>query len=345
VYSQAGWIAPISIGGIAAALLYAARRRCRHALVRGASTLDLFANDDGTKLLNEIKSAFERGPVFERSKKSILFVCGGPVELEAGKEPSLRREFLNWARENLKDFVLILAEHAFKQTRLYRNSAFINVAKFESLIASIADFILIFPESAGSYSEVGYFSRGAAIRTKILVGNDSLHEGRPSFLINGPLKLIDDFSTLRPRILIDTRNPLDAFALIRDRLEEQRVGSERTKFEYAAFGKLAYRDRFLAVLEMIRILRLVSLRDLRYALKHVFNRASGSAVQTIVSILLGGGYVSERDGLFYLGAGRTSLLEFKNADLVTELMARAMSHYSVHRPDISEAVKGLEVAS
>jgi hypothetical protein len=61
--------------------------------------------------------------------------------------------------------------------------------------------------------------------------------------------------------------------------------------------------------------------------------------------LIGGGYVSEKDGLFYLGVERTSLLEFKSEDLVAGLMTHVMSFYLEHRPDISETVKILEVAS
>jgi hypothetical protein len=144
---------------------------------------DQFANPTGRKLLEEVGSIFKNKPVFQRRPPHVLFVCGGPIS--AGPT-SMRRDFIDWAKAALPDFMVLLAEDAFKEALFHHPRKFINLATFERLVAEISDCIIIFPESAGSFAEVGYFSALKDVRTKVLVVNDRKFEGVDSFVTLGP---------------------------------------------------------------------------------------------------------------------------------------------------------------
>ena len=67
---------------------------------------------------------------------------------------------------------VFLAEAAATDVLEYHRPRFLNLAEFERALANIADCILIFPESPGSLSELGYFAAFDELRQKCLIVND-----------------------------------------------------------------------------------------------------------------------------------------------------------------------------
>src|SRR5216684_9386305 len=115
----------------------------------------LFSNHAGEQLLASLRDVFKEKRVYHRKHRFIIFVCGG--KLAAG-EPSLRKQFVVWAEENLPEFICLLAEEALKDSFTGEGRTFVNLAKFETVIADVADCVVIFPESAGSWAETGFFA-------------------------------------------------------------------------------------------------------------------------------------------------------------------------------------------
>src|SRR5437867_2128987 len=110
----------------------------------------LFSNAAGQQLLATLRNVFQEKRVYHRQHRFIVFVCGGRLE-----ENSLRKQFIDWAEGNLPEFVCLLAEEALKDNFAGEGRTFVNLAKFELVVADVADCVLIFPESAGSYAETG----------------------------------------------------------------------------------------------------------------------------------------------------------------------------------------------
>jgi hypothetical protein len=119
----------------------------------------------------------------------------------------MRRQFVDWARTALPDFVVVLAESAFRETLFHDPPEFINLSKFETLVAEISDCVLIFPESAGSFAEVGYFSMVDGVSQKVLIANDLKFQAEESFANLGPISTFNETSWLRPAIHVVTGGP------------------------------------------------------------------------------------------------------------------------------------------
>lgn len=94
----------------------------------------------------------------------------------------MRTKFVEYARDNLSHLRVFLAENAYKDLISNQRSGFRNVAEFEDIIAGISDCTIIFPESPGSFSEVGYFAKNEKIRKKLLIVNNLSLQARDSFL-------------------------------------------------------------------------------------------------------------------------------------------------------------------
>jgi len=197
---------------------------------------------------------------------------------------------------------------------------------------------VIFPESPGSCAEVGFFSNSPKIPAKTIVGNDVAHRGDASFLNFGPLRSIDSRSIFSPRIDVRPATPIDDFGVIKLRLDHWKKDEKRRRFRYAPYRDLDLKERLFVVLEMLHLLRLVTLEDLRYAVKETFGPASLDNVGRILAVLKGAGYVTEVDGRYALAKDRETLLEFDIARKKEQLIARVTEYYQSHRPELYEAL-------
>ncbi|MGC1838180.1 MAG: retron St85 family effector protein, partial [Candidatus Acidiferrales bacterium] len=271
----------------------------------------------------------------EKGEKFFLFVCGGPID---GKDPTLRLRFLSWSERELPEFIVIRAEEAYKRTRFHTPSRPIDLASFESLIGGIADIVVIFPESPGSISEAGFFCNSPGIPAKMIVANDSTYRGEPSFLNLGPLRKIDSKSDFSPTIDIRLADPTVDFAVIKKKLEAWKKVARRKRFAYAPYKDLKPKQRLFVILEMLHILRLVTLEDLRYAVKEIFGPASLESVGRMLSILVGAKFVGDVDGRYSLAKDRETMLAF-DAAKKDELIALVTEYYQNHRPELYDAVR------
>lgn len=117
----------------------------------------------------------------------ITFVCGGPVDVSATSNHSIRNMFMNLsAKMPDRSEGFTLAEN-FKDWQ----SGYSNLADFENDIAAISSVIVVILESAGSLTELGLFFANDALRQKMIVVVHSGHHIAESFIKFGILNPLE----------------------------------------------------------------------------------------------------------------------------------------------------------
>ncbi|HEV2489400.1 MAG TPA: retron St85 family effector protein [Candidatus Acidoferrales bacterium] len=283
----------------------------------------LFTDQSGQHLLEEIRTIFQTKPIFRKRDKHIIFVCGG----RKNRRRTMRRRFLDWSKTKFPAMVPILAEDAFRPTDFYETPTGIDLARFEKIMGSIADGVVVFPESAGSYAEVGYFA-DRDISEKILIANSLKHQVKDSFLNLGPIRRIDTASFFRPAIQLRHRC-LD-FSPLKQRLERITRGNRRRRFEYKPFWQMDYKEKFLATLQLLSILQPIDLEELNVCLKVVFGDIKTQQVGHIVGILHAAGFIICDDDLFKMPPKIQPLLEIEGIE-IGKIRLRVGFYYKKNR--------------
>jgi len=285
-----------------------------------------FAHPAALDLLARIKASFQSDNIFQKKESPILFVCGGPV---SDGDRTLRKRFIEWANKALPEIVIILAERAFRETHFHTPPEIVNLAKFEALIADISDGVVIFPESVGSFAEVGYFSGIRGIRQKTLIVNDLNYQAKDSFANLGPIKTIDSDSFLQYALYLDPEDP--NFDHVGERLNRMLERKHRKRFRYGSYKTLNYLEKLLVVLELINILRIASVDGLLFAVRRVFDSANSTDLKHLVSILLATGHVRREHEFLTMADDAQSLLEFENTR-IEHLMVSATLYHMKYQP-------------
>jgi hypothetical protein len=254
----------------------------------------------------------------------------------AGDPQSLRKQFISWAQFHLPEFICLLAEAALRDNLAGEGRGFVNLSRFESIIADVADCVLIFPESAGSFAETGFFS-GTKIKEKTLVVNPLLLQTEDSFLNLGPINTINGISFLQPTVFINTGETLD-FAPIKKRLLDRvKWPEQRERLHFRKFSEFSFREKLIIVFELLRLLRLADLKTLRYAVKACFDgNPTHHEFKHLIRILLAAQYV-EREGEYFKTVGDIALAEFDHFDGAA-LSAQVMFFYQRHSQDLYRAL-------
>ncbi|MGD0791276.1 MAG: retron St85 family effector protein [Terriglobales bacterium] len=329
----------------------------------------LKSTQSGKRLLGDIQNIFEKGRIYLRNDKTILFVCGGPIDsfktekkgqlskfrrwsqlrslltpLKPTKQ-SQREKFLVWAAREIPDFVCLLAEDALNNNFVGENREFVNLSQFESVVAFVADGVLIFPESPGSHAEIGFFSNSPRISRKTLVANLIEFQTEASFLNRGPIHQISsgkDPTFLPPVHLTKINGEVD-FAPIRDRLRSEfRDAREPQHLLYGKFGKLNFKERLCVTFEMIRLLEPVDLSTLRYVIGQCFKTTPplDKDLRHLLRILMALNYVERvRAHQHFRIVPGTAMADFEKVDWET-VVARVKEHYSEHFPLSSSIMSG-----
>lgn len=243
-----------------------------------------FGHPASEPLLAGVANFFKNKSIFASQDRHIIFVCGG------NGRSSMRARFMKYARAEISDMRMFLAESAAKDLLTHGEPAPLEVADFEDLIADISDCVLIFPESPGSIAELAYFCRSVDIDTKILVVGDTRLQAKDSFINLGPVAILDKKSTFRRAIQADYLAP--DFSVIRERLELRLPGSGRKRFEYKPFPELTAKSKFFVLFEIIRIFGVINLDGVQKCVHAAFDTADIKEVKHLLSILCAATYVS-----------------------------------------------------
>jgi len=130
--------------------------------------------------------------VIER-ESPIIFLCGGKVANLTDTPTSHRDKLLRHLSDhhpNLLKFVHTAEEF----NSLLQQTKFEDWQTFETHLASLSSLIIIILESAGSIAEFGMFSTAHETRRKLLIVLDSKYYKEKSFIVLGPIKLVEKIS-------------------------------------------------------------------------------------------------------------------------------------------------------
>lgn len=272
----------------------------------------------GVAFLNHLSDTFLSQEIAHKADRKIIFLCGGPLDSN-----SVRKQFSEFATQNIHNYRFFLAESAARSVRDHRTEPrFINLSAFESVIAGIADCILIFPESYGSIAELGFFSAWRDMRRKILVANDIAQQGE-SFINNGPLASIAKETEFQPTILLDYSNNPD-FNTIKTRLLARLSHKYSKWFTCNATTYLGHRVALAIIFEIIRILRICDLDDLKRVSATILGNGATDHLEVFLGILHAADYVRyvDDEARFIVNPTARPFVELRrvNSD---ELIARA----------------------
>jgi hypothetical protein len=293
----------------------------------------------GKELLKRVALLFttsEKAFVLRDSK--IVFVCGGPVEAEGSPPNTMRRHFLDYAKIHLDHLRIFLAENAERDFITHDEPEFHNIAEFEELIAEVSDCIVIFPESAGSYAELGFFSKNENLRVKILVAPDATRQGDDSFMHRGPINLIDKNSKFSPAVQIDYSN--HTFEPIKQRLEKRIIGRKRKQFTFTTYANLSVREKLFAICEILKIFSALSFEGVNYAFRSIFSNVSQHEVKRLLSILIAAGLVRRIDSEeqhLYFEPQQSSFMEFDNFNLI-EIQVEILDYYIAEYSNLANLI-------
>jgi hypothetical protein len=238
----------------------------------------LLASADFKQLVTEAKLSFSTRVVFRRSSYPIVFLCGGT------KMWCARNKFRRNINTRTLDYHFFLAEDAARDITAHDEPRFLNLAEFETVIADISDCVMVFPESPGSFAELGLFAGSETIRKKLFIIGDLSHQG-DSFINLGPVALANSEAVFRPALYGDFKTRKPDFSPVIEKLKARLPSQRRKKFEYRRFEDAKRQDRFFLAFELVRAFRFLTLADLMYLIDFIFGTCKEDELRTIVSLL------------------------------------------------------------
>lgn len=104
------------------------------------------------------KSYFSRGDLSFSDDAHLCFVCGANGDTLPSGEASLRSVYISHAKSDFPGKIIcVRAESAATELLRQIDERGQNISLFEKTIAETVDSVLIFPESPGSFAELGFF--------------------------------------------------------------------------------------------------------------------------------------------------------------------------------------------
>ncbi|EKO3979993.1 TPA: retron St85 family effector protein [Vibrio fluvialis] len=117
------------------------------------------------------------------AKKTTIFLCGGAIDDDNYARSKMSRVF----REHSK-YELLFPEDIFDD--LLAGPGQHSLLHLENILADCVDAIVLFPESPGSFAEIGAFSNNSKLAEKLIVISDKNYKNKKSFINYGPYRLI-----------------------------------------------------------------------------------------------------------------------------------------------------------
>ena len=252
----------------------------------------------------------------------------------------MRKRFCEYAVTSLPHLRIFLAESAQRDYVRHVDPEFHNVAEFEDIIAEVSTCVVLFPESPGSFAELGYFSRNEKLRKKLLVVNNADLQGQDSFLALGPIKLIDRDSHFQSTIQLQY-SAMPNFDLVAQRLTTRIPSQQRKRFVAEGYNELSTQQQFYFIFELLVIFGALAEDGIEYAFRSVWSQVNRTELYRLLSILVAADYVRRGgDELNYFCTNRLmpSFVNFEKLD-VTAIRLEVLDFYEENFPNISRIVR------
>lgn len=246
----------------------------------------------------KLKNYFSRGDLFFSRDTHLCFVCGAAGDtLPCSGQRSLRAQFIEHVacRADGK-IVCVRAETAATELLRQIDERGQNISTFEKTIAETVDSVLIFPESPGSFAELGYFSAYDPIAKKTLVALRTEHQAN-SFITLGPVHAISRVSLYAPSPIALADPPSGQMQQIVERLlgEALRKRTYRQRFEKRTWKAHDPRHQLAILDEIIDLVGATTEIDLLNAVNECFGSYDVSIIRLHIAILVATGRVTRND--------------------------------------------------
>lgn len=290
-----------------------------------------------------IVSFFKRGDLHFTTEVHLCFVCGAADPVQ-GTPPSNRRQFLNWIEANEQKIVCVQAESAVTDLlrQVDERKASKDLAVIEETIATTVDSLLLFPESPGSFAELGLFSANDAISQKMLVAVTHKHQG-DSFIILGPVKKINANSSFSPQPIIISEDSDASFSQIRTRLlgEERRANSYAKRYSHGDWKEYSPREQLAIIDKIIDLAGMLTEDDLFDLINKSFGKYEKSEIRLLVALLTTMGRVARTemgDIVRIIGKSKMPFIGGGGQDAI-EVKAAWAETYRQHVPDANDEIE------
>lgn len=284
----------------------------------------------------KLKSYFSRGDLFFSRDAHLCFVCGAAGDtLPLDHKPSLRSLFISHAsgRDDSK-LVCVRAETAATELLRQLDERGQNISRFERTIAETVDSVLIFPESPGSFAELGYFSAHESIAKKTLVAIDINHQNN-SFINLGPVHAIAKVSQFAPIPFVVAEPGEETMKQIAEKLlgESLRKRSYRQRFELKTWKDYDSQHQLAILDELIDLIGACTEADLRNYVLLIFGNYDISSIRLQLSILVATGRITRNDDGDIFSLARKAPFIEANKEAKTELKVIWTAAYQTYDPD------------
>lgn len=264
----------------------------------------------------KLKQYFSRADLFFSRDTHLCFVCGAAGEIIPDSEQrSLRSMFLEHVSQRGDDKVVcVRAETALmellRQTEARNHGP--NFSSYEKIIADTVNSVLIFPESPGSYAELGLFSAYESIARKSLVAIEAQHQTN-SFINLGPVYAISRKTRFNPITITD--KPADQMSQIVDRLlwATSAKRTYRVRFSEPSWNKIDPREQLEILDEIIDLIGVTTEDDLLHMVKECFGFFDIAKIRLLLAILVAMNRIARNDnGEIFALKRESSFIELNN---------------------------------
>lgn len=289
-------------------------------------------NQAAQNLISSLESLFNKGQASFSPHQHLTFVCGKRPSTDPA-DLSLRTQFLSYLEGREGNTILpILAEKAIDEFLDAGVDAALELGSFENLIAACVDSILLFPESEGSFAELGFFAANPEVIKKTLIANRDEYQGN-SFINLGLMPIYNRESKYKPMLIIGD-DLKKAFDQIVERLELNSVSSKyRKRFPQEQFKQLSPKNQLIAVYELIRALRFVTEENLFAVIGLIFKSYDLETVHRLLALLVAMSYVDRNQHGDYIVKHEAPALLSYNDDLFDKARAQVSLYYRKHDAD------------
>ena len=136
------------------------------------------------KMLNNLRERLEKQAFKYITYPKFIFLCGKGFSGDREYCETNRGILQEYIKKASPDVCIVLSEQLWDPAF----GASIDLLTFEEFLAEVSDSIILFPESPGSYCELGAFAYATTLFSeKLTIVLDEQYRGGTSFLLDGPV--------------------------------------------------------------------------------------------------------------------------------------------------------------
>ena len=288
-------------------------------------------------IYDSLEALFYSRELFLSQHQHFSFICGA-----ASDEPSHRSSFLSYLKQTQADHQIlpILAEEAIEEFLSDQNPSNPDLGRFEKLIAECVDSVLIFPESAGSYAELGFFAASEKIKNKTLVANKNQTN---SFINLGLIPLYNrGLSPYIPMLVIGDNQQQSNKDIVGRLQITKKARKYRTRLSFDEFIGLPEKHKMILIHELIRVLGYVTERNLFDCIHKVFKKYDVDNVKRLLAILIAMNYLRRNEnGDYLIAKDAPALLEYEK-DLFEKTKTEIYRFYQLHYEEALNSIEDIQ---